>query len=97
MPGEVTANAFNPGMMMTGFAKVDKVRAAMVKRTMPHRFGDLGKSSDAYAQLVLDDNLATTSANYYDRSTTEIPSSELSYDEANARELWEGSLELCGL
>ena len=94
---EVTANAFNPGMMMTGFAKVDKVRAAMVRRTMPHRFGDLEKSSDAYAQLVLDDDLATTSANYYDRSTTAIPSSDLSYDEANARELWDTSWRLCGL
>jgi NAD(P)-dependent dehydrogenase (short-subunit alcohol dehydrogenase family) len=93
----VTANAFNPGMMQTGFAKVDKVRVAMVRRTMPHRFGDLEKSSDAYALLVLDDGLATTSANYYDRSTTALPSSDLSYDEANARELWERSLELCGL
>ena len=94
---EVTANAFNPGMMQTGFAKVDHVRAAMVKRTMPHRFGDLEKSSDAYAQLVLDDELANTSANYYDRSTTAIQSSDLSYDEANARELWEESERLCGL
>ena len=62
--------------------------AAMVRRTKPHRFGDLAKSSDAYARLVVDHALATTSANYYDCSATVIPSSDLSYDEANARELW---------
>ena len=93
----VTANAFNPGMMTTGFAKVDKAWAAMAKRTMSHRFGDLAKSSDAYARLVVDDTLATTSANYYDRSTSAIPSSDLSYDEGNASRLWAESERLCGL
>ena len=93
---EVTVNAFNPGMM-TGFAKVDHVRAAMVKRTMPHRFGDLEKSSDAYALLVLDDGLANTSANYYDRSITAVASSDLSYNDENACELWDTSWRLCGL
>jgi len=94
---QVTANAFNPGMMMTNFANVNKAQAAVVKRTMPHRFGDLAKSSDAYARLVVDDALAVTSGNYYDRSTTAVPSSDLSYDEDNARELWVESMRLCGL
>ena len=93
----VTANAFNPGMMQTGFASVGRAQAAMVKRAMPHRFGDLAKSSDAYARLVVDDALAVTSGNYYDRSTTAVPSSGLSYDEDNARELWVESMRLCGL
>ena len=75
----VTANAFNPGMMQTGFANVGRAQAAMMKRAMPHRFGDLAKSSDAYARLVVDDALATASAKYYDRSTTAFPSSDLSY------------------
>ena len=83
--------------MMTNFANVNKAQAAVVKRTMPHRFGDLAKSSDAYARLVVDDALAVTSGNYYDRSTTAVPSSELSYDEDNARELWIESMRLCGL
>ena len=93
----IRVNAFNPGMMQTNFAPVDKARAAMVKLTMPKRFGDLEKSSDAYAELVVNDALAVTSANYYDRSTTAIKSSELSYNTENAKELWEASERLCGL
>lgn len=93
----IRVNAFNPGFMQTNFAPVDKARAAMVKLTMPKRFGDLEKSSDAYAELVVNDELAATSANYYDRSTTAIKSSELSYNTENAKELWEASERLCGL
>ena len=93
----IHVNAFNPGMMQTNFAPVDKARAQMVKLTMPKRFGDLEKSSDAYAELVVNDELATTSANYYDRSTTAIASSDLSYNVENAKELWDASERLCGL
>lgn len=93
----IRVNAFNPGMMQTNFAPVDKAHAAMVKMTMPKRFGDLEKSSDAYAELVVNDELAVTSANYYDRSTTAVRSSELSYNTENAKELWEESERLCGL
>ena len=93
----IRVNAFNPGFMQTNFAPVDKARAAMVKLTMPKRFGDLEKSSDAYAELVVNDELAVKSAKYYDRSTTAIKSSELSYDMENAKELWEASERLCGL
>ena len=94
---DIRVNAFNPGMMQTNFAPVDKARAAMVKMTMPKRFGDLEKSSDAYAELVVNDELAATSSHYYDRSTTAIESSELSYDMDNAKELWDASERLCGL
>ena len=94
---QIHANAFNPGMMETNFAPIDKKRAKMVKLTMPHRFGDLEKSSDAYAELIVNDELATTSANYYDRSTNAVKSSELSYNDENAKELWESSEKLCGL
>ena len=93
----IHVNAFNPGFMQTNFAPVDKARATMVKLTMPKRFGDLEKSSDAYAELVVNDDLAATSAKYYDRSTTAIKSSELSYNTDNAKELWEASERLCGL
>ncbi len=93
----IRVNAFNPGMMQTNFAPVDKARAAMLKVAMPKRCGDLEKSSDAYAELVTNDALAATSANYYDRSTTAIRSSDLSYNTENAKELWESSARLCGL
>ena len=94
---DIRVNAFNPGFMQTNFAPVDKARTAMVKLTMPKRFGDLEKSSDAYAELVVNDELAVTSANYYDRSTTAIKSSELSYNTENAKELWDASERLCGI
>ena len=93
----IRVNAFNPGFMQTNFAPVDKAHAAMVKLTMPKRFGDLEKSSDAYAELVVNDELAVTSANYYDRSTTAIKSSVLSYNIENRKELWAKSCEYCGL
>ena len=93
----IHANAFNPGMMMTNFAPINKAGAAMAKLTMPNRVGDLEKSSDAYAELIVNDELANTSANYYDRSVNAIKSSDLSYSEANAKELWESSEKLCGL
>ncbi len=93
----IRVNAFNPGYMKTNFAPVDKARATFVKLTMPKRFGDLEKSSDAYAELVVNDELAATSANYYDRSTTAIKSSELSYNTENAKELWDVSERLCDL
>lgn len=64
---------------------------------MPHRFGDLERSSDALAELVVNDALAVTSANYYDRSVNTCKSSELSYKESNARELWTSCEALCGL
>ena len=62
-----------------------------VKTAMPHRFGDLEKSSSALAELVLSEQLVTKSGQYNDRSPHTCPSSELSYNEENARELWEAS------
>ena len=94
---KISANAFNPGMMMTNFAPVDKARAKLVQTTMPKRFGDLEKSSDAYAELVVNDELARTSGNYFDRSINAIESSDLSYNIENAKELWDSSEKLCGL
>ena len=94
---DIRVNAFNPGFMLTNFVPVDKARAQVVKFAMPKRCGDLKKSSDAYAELVVNDELAVTSSNYYDRSIHAIKSSNLSYGEENAKELWEASEKLCGL
>ena len=95
----ITANAFNPGFMAdTNFAKGNgKMRELMVKTTMPERYGKLETSSDALAQLVTDESFATTSGAYFDRSTRTARSSELSYNEQNAAELWQKSEEYTGL
>ena len=84
-------NAFNPGLMKTNFMALTKASMMFVKTAMPHRFGDLEKSSSALAELVLSDNKVTRSGQYYDRSINTCSSSELSYNKENAAELWEAS------
>lgn len=88
---KVLVNAFNPGLMQTNFMPLNRVSIEVVKRTMPKRFGDLGKSSDALAKLVTSDTLVRESGLYYDRGVTACLSSELSYDENNRKELWRES------
>ena len=64
----------------------------MVKKTMPDRYGNLETSSDALAALALDPQYQEVSGAYYDRGTETARSSELSYNEENARELYEKSM-----
>ena len=83
----VTVNSFNPGFMAaTNFSggHMDKARALVVKTTMPDRYGDLETSSGV-------------SGLYYDRSTNTKGSSDLSYVKENQEELWQKSLEYCGI
>lgn len=94
---KIRADAFNPGYMQTGFAPTNAAQAAMIKMTMPHRFGDLGKSSSALAELVTSGSLPAETGLYYDRSTNAVPSSALSYNTENAQRLWQVSEELTGL
>ena len=84
-------NAFNPGLMKTNFMPLTKASMLFVKTAMPHRFGDLEKSSSALAELVMSEDIITKSGQYYDRSINTCPSSELSYNKENAAELWEAS------
>ena len=65
--------------------------------TMPHRFGDLRKSSSALAELVTSGSLPAETGLCYDRSTNAVPSSDLSYNTENAQRLWQVSEELTGL
>ena len=90
---ELRANAFNPGLMKTNFMPLNKIALETVKHLMPKRFGDLGHSSDAYAELITSDELPE-SGQYFDRSTTVCRTSELSYSRENAEELWVYS-EIC--
>ena len=95
----ITANSFNPGFMAdTNFSKGGgKARELMIKTTMPDRYGKLETSSDALAEVATDARFAGVSGEYFDRSTKTAKSSELSYNDANAAELWEKSLEYTGL
>lgn len=96
----VTVNAFNPGFMAaTNFSggHMDKARALDVRTTMPERYGELGTSSDALAQIAAQGRFSSVSGAYFDRSTNVKESSGLSYSRDNADELWEKSLEYCGL
>lgn len=93
----ICVNAFNPGLMETNFMPLTKASILMVKTTMPNRFGDLEKSSEALAELVTSEGLIKESGQYFDRSIHAIRSSELSYNEENARELWKTSEQYVGL
>ena len=93
----IKVNAFNPGLMKTNFMPLNKTSMTFVKMTMPDRYGDLEKSSDAYAKLVTQEGLVKESGLYYDRSINAKKSSALSYSEENRKELWEKSLEYCGI
>lgn len=87
----IRVNAFNPGLMQTNFMPLNKASAEIVKLTMPKRFGDLGKSSDALAELAVSEEPEAESGLYYDRSVRTCPSSALSYHTGNAEELWSAS------
>ena len=93
----IKVNAFNPGLMKTNFMPLTKASMAFVKLSMPERYGDLEKSSDAYSRLVTEKGLVKTSGLYYDRSVIAKKSSELSYNIQNRKELWSKSCEYCGL
>lgn len=93
----VLVNAFNPGLMKTNFMPLTKASMEFVKHTMPNRYGDLEKSSDALAALVVSKDLVTESGLYYDRSVCTCRSSELSYNKENAKELWKASESYIGV
>lgn len=94
---KIRVNAFNPGLMKTNFMPLTKASMAFVKMSMPERYGDLEKSSDAYARLAAEDGVTVRWGQYYDRSIYAKKSSALSYNMENARELWEKSMEYTAL
>ncbi|MFC4532099.1 SDR family NAD(P)-dependent oxidoreductase [Sphaerisporangium dianthi] len=101
----ITVNAFNPGAMPdTGFAA--PTGNALV-RGATHVIGTImgkliGKQSTstasgaALAKLITDPALTTTTGTYIDRGA-QAPSSPLSRDRDNARELWQASMDMTGL
>ena len=91
---EILVNAFNPGLMKTHLVKGQNEKFYDFTRiNMPERYGDLGTSSSALAELVYSDDIVLSSGHFYDRSIRPCFTSELSYNEKNAKELWDKSEE----
>ena len=101
----ITVNAFNPGAMSdTGFARpagnaLERGAVRVVAGIMGTLIGKQSTaiaSGAALARLITDPALATTTGTYIDRGT-EVPSSPLSHDRDNARELWQASMTMTAL
>ena len=106
LPHGVTANAFNPGLMPgTGLLREAVAPARfmvehVLPRVMPLARLVLGssvhsveESGAALGRLVTDPRFAGVTGKYFSQ-TDEVRSSDESYDEARAEELWKWSLEL---
>ena len=88
---KIYVNAFTPGFMPNtglGGGKANPQQIKFVNENFPERVGDLEKSSQALCDLITMDGF-TSNGEYFDRSTNTIKTSELSYNEKNAKELWD--------
>ena len=91
---QIKVNAFNPGLMKTHLIKdTNEQFYEFVKINWPERHGSLENSSSALAELTYSDDIILSSGHFYDRSTRPSFTSELSYNEENAKELWRKSEE----
>ena len=59
----------------------------MVAEKHPERMGIMENSSNALCDIATREDI-TNNGEYFDRSTKTIKTSELSYNEDNAKELW---------
>ena len=85
-------NAFTPGFIpetgLSGKKKIPAENVNFVKKNFPERVGDLDKSSQALCDLITMEDFKEN-GKFFDRSTNFIKTSELSYNEKNAKELWD--------
>ena len=85
-------NAFTPGFIpetgLSGGKKIPPQAIKHIKETYPERVGDLDKSSQALCDLITMEDFKANGA-FFDRSTNTIKTSDLSYNEKNAKELWD--------
>ncbi|MEO3891926.1 SDR family NAD(P)-dependent oxidoreductase [Nonomuraea sp. B5E05] len=109
LPDGVTANAFNPGMVLgTGLGRSLPTPARFVahhvlpritwllRRVLTPNIHSAAESGGALAWLATAPELAGTTGKYFD-GRTPIRSSEESYDMKRAEDLWKDSLELTGV
>ena len=106
LPPGVTANAFDPGLMPgTGLMREAPAPFRFVaNRVLPHAIPLLRRayspnvhtvheSGDALARLVIDPELAATTGRYFE-GRRQIRSSDESYNDERAEELWDASVAL---
>ena len=93
---KITVNAINPGLMLTtNLGGPNRMSAEQIKAReaeMSYWVGDINKSAEAIYVVLSDASYADVSAKYFDRGTVPIPSSQLSYNEQIAGELWNKSI-----
>ena len=84
-------NAFTPGFLpetgLSGEKKIPPQMVKMVAQKHPERMGIMENSSNALCDIATREDI-TNNGEYFDRSTKTIKTSELSYNEDNAKELW---------
>ena len=101
-PSNITVNAFNPGLMLdTKLARdYSQAELAALSTTISQSVLKNAKNSktmgNALARLILDPSLDRITGKYFD-GLEEIRSSDESYDEKKATELWESSAALVKL
>jgi len=102
-PPGVTANAFDPGLM-PGTALMREAPAALrfilghipialLRRVFSPNVHTAQESGEALARLVTDPDLSETTGRYFE-GDHEIRSSDESYDDERADELWKASVSL---
>jgi hypothetical protein len=98
----ITVNAFNPGLMLDTKLSRDyseSERSALIttiSRSVLEKAKDSKAMGNALARLILDPSLDHATGKYFD-GLEEVQSSDDSYDEKKATELWESSAELVKL
>ena len=91
---KIFINAYTPGFMpetgLKGNFKFPPEAIKNIAENCPERMGDLDKSSQALCDIITMENLKNN-GEFFDRSIKTIKTSELSYNEDNAKDLWEKS------
>src|ERR1700758_2749803 len=106
LPAGITANAFDPGLMPgTGLTRDAPAQFRFIaNQVFPHAIPLLRRaysphvptvqeSGDALARLVIDPELAATTGRYFE-GRRQIRSSDESYNDERAEELWDASATL---
>jgi light-dependent protochlorophyllide reductase len=99
---KITVNAFNPGLMLDTQLGRDYSQAELsalsttISRSVLEKAKDSKAMGSALARLILDPSLDNATGKYFD-GLEEVQSSDKSYNERQATELWESSAALVKL